>query len=87
MDFLEFCQQRYSERKFDARPVEEEKLLRILEADCLVPTACNYQPQRIYVLNKKDILSPVHKATYHAPKSLIPSFQYSTPLYPCREGF
>ena len=50
MDFLELAKNRYSERFFDPRPVEQEKLDKILEAGRIVPTACNYQPQRFYVL-------------------------------------
>ncbi len=46
MDFLELAKSRYSERYFDSRPVEGEKLDTILEAGQVVPTACNYQPQR-----------------------------------------
>ena len=46
MDFLELARERYSERFFDSRPIEQEKLDRILEAGRVVPTACNYQPQK-----------------------------------------
>ena len=46
MDFLDLAKQRYSERFFDSRPIEQEKLDKILEAGRVVPTACNYQPQR-----------------------------------------
>ncbi len=50
MDFLELARNRYSERFFSQKPVEQEKLDRILEAGRIVPTACNYQPQRFYVI-------------------------------------
>ena len=53
MDFLELAQNRYSERYFDIRPVEQEKLDRILEAGRIVPTACNYQPQKFYLIRSK----------------------------------
>ena len=49
MNFLELAKNRYSERYFDSRPVEQEKLDKILEAGRNVPTACNYQTQRLYV--------------------------------------
>ena len=71
MNFLELCKRRYSERKFDTRPIEEKKLLYILEAGRLAPTACNFQPQRIYVLNREETLNPVRKATYGAPVALL----------------
>ena len=47
MSFAELVKERYSVRKFDSRPVEKEKLDKILEAGRLAPTGCNYQPQRI----------------------------------------
>lgn len=47
MDFAKLCAERYSLRKFDTRPVEQEKLDLILEAGRNAPTAHNKQPQRI----------------------------------------
>ena len=44
MNFIDLCKERYSVRQFDARPLEKEKLMNILEAGRLAPTACNYQP-------------------------------------------
>lgn len=55
MSFFELVQQRYSVRAFDPRPVESEKLQRILEAGRLAPTARNFQPQRILVLQGEDL--------------------------------
>ena len=48
-NFLNFARERYSVRKYDAKPVEEEKIAAILEAAKLAPTARNNQPQKIYV--------------------------------------
>ena len=48
MDFLNLCKERYSVRQYDSRPVENDKLMMVLEAGRLAPTACNYQPQRIH---------------------------------------
>ena len=50
MSFMDLCQERYSVRRFDPRPVEDEKISQILEAGRIAPTACNYQPQRVYVV-------------------------------------
>ena len=55
MSFAELVRERYSVRKFDARPIEKEKLDRILEAGRLAPTGCNYQPQRILVLQGESL--------------------------------
>ena len=51
MDFLELARERYSVRKFAPKKVEGEKLDAVLEAGRLAPTAVNYQPQRILVLD------------------------------------
>ena len=64
MDFLELARKRYSERKFAARPLEEEKLYKILEAGRIAPTACNNQPQRFYVLKSGEALAAAAKLTY-----------------------
>jgi nitroreductase len=50
MDFQELIRQRESCRSYDeTRPVEEEKLQRILEAAQLAPSACNGQPYHLTV--------------------------------------
>ena len=70
MEFLELANNRYSERSFDkSRPIEEEKLSKILEAGRLAPTACNFQPQKIYVIKSEDALWKAAKLThtYNAP--------------------
>ncbi len=50
MNFLEIAQKRQSCRSYDpSRPVEQEKLDRILETARLSPSACNGQPYHITV--------------------------------------
>jgi len=63
MDFLTLARERYSERFFDPRPLEEAALAQILEAGRLAPTACNYQPQRIFVLGSAEALARVDTLT------------------------
>ncbi|MBM3293535.1 MAG: nitroreductase [Candidatus Aminicenantes bacterium] len=53
MEFQKLVGKRYSVRAYDPRPVEEERLARVLEAARLAPTACNLQPFRIIVLPTK----------------------------------
>ena len=53
MDFHELVRKRYSVRAYESRPVEEEKIGRILEAACLAPTACNLQPFKVIVIPTK----------------------------------
>ena len=56
MDLLELLKKRYSVRKFDDRKVEKEKLDLILEAGRVAPTAVNFQPQRILVIEAQEAL-------------------------------
>lgn len=53
MSFQELLRNRYSVRAYDSRPVEEEKLARVLEAARLAPTAANRQPFRVIVVPVK----------------------------------
>ena len=81
MDFLELAKNRYSERFFDSRPVEQAKLDRILEAGRIVPTACNYQPQRFYVLRSPKALEKARMVTlfhYNAPLMLLVCYDLNT---------
>ena len=49
--FLELVQSRQSDRAYLDKPVEAEKLERILEAARLAPSACNAQPWKIIVVS------------------------------------
>lgn len=73
MDFLELTQKRYSVRKYESKKVEEEKLLKILEAGRVAPTAVNYQPFSIIVVREKEGLEKLNKCTriFGAPMALI----------------
>jgi len=71
---MELAKNRYSERYFDSRPVEQEKLEQILEAGRIVPTACNYQPQRVYVIRSEEALKKARGmriSHYNAPLMLL----------------
>jgi nitroreductase len=73
MDFLALAKKRHSVRKYKPQPVEKEKLLKILEAGRVAPTAANRQPQRVLVVQEKPGLEKVSKAvkTFGAPLVLI----------------
>jgi nitroreductase len=64
MSFLEIAKNRYSCRKYDARPVEQEKLELVLEAGRVAPSAVNFQPWHFNVIREKDQLEQVYGA-YH----------------------
>lgn len=74
MDFLELAKARYSVRKFSDKKVETQKIDLILEAGRVAPTACNFQPQRILVIDKETGLEKLKKCTpYHfdAPLAML----------------
>ena len=82
MDFLQLARDmRYSVRKFSDRPVEKEKLERILEAGRVAPTACNYQPQRILVIQDEAAHEKLKECTswlFGAPIVLMICYDRST---------
>jgi len=51
MDFQQLVQKRYSVRAYKRDPVEDEKLLQVLEAARLAPTAANRQPFQLVVVH------------------------------------
>ncbi len=61
MDFMDISRKRQTVRKFSQKPVEEEKITKILEAGRWSPTAVNLQPQRILVLNTPESLNKVRR--------------------------
>lgn len=64
MDFLELVKARQSDRAYDKnRPVEPEKLERILEAARLAPSACNAQPWKFVVVTDPELTIKVGKAS------------------------
>ena len=74
MDFEKLATERYSLRKFDSRPVEEEKLRLLLAAAQAAPTAKNLQPQRVFVIRGEEKLRAVDECTpchFGAPLVLV----------------
>ena len=63
-DFLRLVEARQSDRAYDvSRPVEQEKLERILQAARLSPSACNAQPWKFVVVTDPELAAAVGKAT------------------------
>ncbi len=73
MNFLELAKKRCSVRKFETKKIEEEKILKILEAGRVAPTAANYQPQRVLVIREDAGFSKLKKSAnvYGAPLAVI----------------
>lgn len=58
-DFIELCQRRQSCRRFSAKPVEREKLVRCAEAARLCPSGCNSQPWSFILVRKPELVAEV----------------------------
>ncbi|CUH95120.1 hypothetical protein P22_1189 [Propionispora sp. 2/2-37] len=74
MEYGDLICERYSVRKFSSQKVEQEKVAAILEAGRTAPTAVNYQPQRILVLDSEDSLEKLKSVTpyhFHAPLAIL----------------
>ena len=73
MEFLELAKKRYSVRAYDDRPVEKEKLDKILEAAHVAPTAANMQPVKLLVVKSDEAKEKLAKAAniYSAPVAII----------------
>ena len=83
MDFLDLVRQRQSDRSFDKdKPVEEDKIMALIEAARLAPSACNGQPWKFIVVDDPATKTEVAKAcvakalfmnhfTNHAPVHII----------------
>jgi nitroreductase len=81
MDFAQLSAARYSLRKFSDRPVEQEKLDQILEAGRNAPTAHNFQPQRIFVLQTSEALEKADGCMgshFHPPVILVVAYDPET---------
>ena len=57
MELMKLFEERFSVRKFSDKKVEKEKVDLILEAGRLAPTAVDFQPQRIFVLESEKIFT------------------------------
>lgn len=50
MKFIDIAKKRFSVRSFKDIQVEEEKIMQVLEAGRVAPSACNYQPVHFVVV-------------------------------------
>ena len=75
MEFDRVIQKRTAIRSFqEDKVVEKDKIVKILEAGRIAPTAKNLQPQKIFVISSQEGLAKIDKATpcrYQAPVVLL----------------
>ena len=74
MDFETLISERYSVRSFRSEHLPKDVIDKILEAGHKAPTGCNYQPQRILVMNTDASIDKLQKCTkchFNAPTAML----------------
>ena len=74
MEFDKLIGSRFSVRKFTKERVLKSDVDKILIAGHKAPTGCNYQPQRILVLNTEESIEKLKKCTrchFNAPTAIL----------------
>lgn len=74
MDFEKIITERYSVRKFKSEKIPQHVIDKIIEAGHKAPTGCNYQPQRILVLNNDESILKLKNCTkchFDAPSAML----------------
>lgn len=64
MDFETLIMKRFSLRSYSPKVVEKEKVEQLLRSVQYAPSAVNFQPYRIYVVQTEDMLARIKKC-YH----------------------
>ena len=78
--------ERVSIRKYEDRPVEEEKIRQILKAAMAAPSAGNQQPWEFYVIRDREKIrqlaevTPYSKSAAGAPVVIVPCYRRA-PMY------
>ncbi len=73
MNFMELSKTRFSCRKFENKPVAQEKIDSLLEVIRLSPTSRNIQPLHVWVIQKEEDLQKIKETTifhYDAPLTI-----------------
>lgn len=74
MEYEKLIADRFSVRSFKNEHLKQEIIDKILKAGHLSPTGCNFQPQRILVMNTDDSLNKLKSCTkchFDAPTAML----------------
>ena len=74
MDFVQLITERYSVRSFKPEHLPQEIVDKILDAGHKAPMGCNFQPQRILVLNTDESIARLKECTkchFNAPTAML----------------
>jgi len=65
MNFQELIHERQSVRKYRDKPVEKEKIDKLIEAVHVAPSACNSQPWKLVIVDEPELKNKVANATFN----------------------
>ena len=74
MEFADVIRERFSVLEYEYRDVSPELVRAILDAAMAAPTACNFQPQRILVIDdneSREKLLRVVPSRYYVPLAFL----------------
>ncbi len=74
MEFEKVIKERFSVRNFEDKHLEKEIIDKLLHAGHIAPTGCNYQPQRILVINTDESIEKLKNCTkchFNAPTAML----------------
>lgn len=74
MDFEKIINERFSVRNFKPEHLPQSVTDKILQAAIKAPTGCNYQPQRILVINTDESITKLRECTkchFYAPTAML----------------
>ncbi len=84
MNYNELIRERYSVRKYKDTPIPCEIVDRIIDAAMVAPTACNNQPQKIYIARKKETIDKLKECTpftFDAPLVMVIGYDKTRSWY------
>ncbi len=74
MDFEKVIAERFSVRNFQNKHIEKDIIDKLLHAGHVAPTGCNFQPQRILVINTDESIEKLKNCTkchFNAPTAML----------------
>ena len=86
--FLELATERFSVRNFSCKPIEDDKLEKILQAAKVAPTAVNFQPQELYVIKSLEAMERLTaiRPMFGAPLAVIVCYDDTLSWKNSRDG-
>lgn len=65
MTFEKLIKQRQSVRRYQDKPVEQDKVEKIIKAVHLAPSACNSQPWKLIIVDEPELKEQIARATFN----------------------